>query len=826
MTIPFQPSCGITNSEHNKGVRRPPWLRWHKTLAVLRLGVPEDERFHLAKKNDERGNEHIWGVCGMKGEYEAAIGNDDLLLKRNLLILFQLVGLEIKLDRNPSIRTCFPERFSGSLDENNSRRSYTPSTTGSQPISRNSLNASQDLHNIKYSPRAQTQSTIAEHVAAAMVQPDLVPVVTKLASSYQSVSAHTSDVTSKDANSASLPLPVPVLDKFIAEPSLTPLPTLSSLHLTAGNRTSTRLTLYAPLYQAALKGDWGKAKEFLNMHPGALNVRITKGWDTVLHVAAGAKHTGFVEEVIKMLSPVDLELRNNDHNTVLCIAAASGITKIAELMVNKNKFLPGMRGNKGVTPLYIAALFGHRDMVWYLYKLTADDDLTQEDYIGLLIAAISTDLFDVALCVIQRHPELAIIRDRNGETALHVLARKPSAFTGKRELGIWGKFIYSWICVEPPVQSSYPSSISESCIHQGFLSLTGKLQRTLEIIVPGYELVREKKLLHVRAVNLVKLLWEQILSLEDAQIADILRSPTQPLFVAAEFGIIELITELIQTYPDLIWKVDKDSRSIFHIAVFHRQEKIFNLIHDLGAHKDMITSYKDKNNCNILHLAGKIAPPNRLNIVSGAALQMQRELLWFKEVEKNVQPLYREMRDNDGRTPLMLFTEEHAKLVKEGEKWMKNTASSCMLVATLITTVMFAAVFTVPGGNDNKNGTPVFIEAKSFLIFAISDAFALFSSVTSILMFLSILTSRYTEEDFLKSLPQRLIIGLAALFFSIVSMLVAFGATFFIVLGQRLAWISVPVALIGCIPVTLFAFLQFPLLTDMIQSSYGAGIFS
>jgi len=32
----------------------------------------------------------------------------------------------------------------------------------------------------------------------------------------------------------------------------------------------------------------------------------------------------------------------------------------------------------------------------------------------------------------------------------------------------------------------------------------------------------------------------------------------------------------------------------------------------------------------MLHLAGQVAPPNRLNIVSGAALQMQRELLWFK----------------------------------------------------------------------------------------------------------------------------------------------------------------------------------------------------
>lgn len=122
------------------------------------------------------------------------------------------------------------------------------------------------------------------------------------------------------------------------------------------------------------------------------------------------------------------------------------------------------------------------------------------------------------------------------------------------------------------------------------------------------------------------------------------------------------------------------------------------------------------------------------------------------------------MRDSNGRTPRMLFMEEHAKLVKEGEKWMKNTASSSMLVATLITTVMFAAIFTVPGGSDNEKGTPIFLEATSFVIFAVSDALALFSSVTSILMFLSILTSRYAEEDFSRLLPQRLIVGLATLF--------------------------------------------------------------
>lgn len=159
-----------------------------------------------------------------------------------------------------------------------------------------------------------------------------------------------------------------------------------------GNK-NTRLTIYSPLYQAAMKGDWEKADDFLRLHPGAVNVRITKDMDTLLHIAAGAKHTKFVEEVVKIMTPMDLELRNRYANTALCYASASGITRIAEVMVNKNMNLPNMRGHKGVTPLLIAALFGHREMVWYLYRMTREEELTREDYVALLMASIRTDLF-------------------------------------------------------------------------------------------------------------------------------------------------------------------------------------------------------------------------------------------------------------------------------------------------------------------------------------------------------------------------------------------------------------------------------------------------
>ncbi|GFS44860.1 C2 calcium/lipid-binding plant phosphoribosyltransferase family protein [Actinidia rufa] len=331
----------------------------------------------------------------------------------------------------------------------------------------------------------------------------------------------------------------------------------------------------------------------------------------------------------------------------------------------------------------------------------------------------------------------------------------------------------------------------------------------------------------MQAVELVKRLWDQVLLLDDSKISEFIRTPSRLLFTAAELGIVEFVTVLIHSYPDLIWKVDDQSRSIFHVAVAHRQKNIFNLIYEIGALKDLISAYKDENNVNMLHLAAKLAPLNRLKTDSGAALQLRRELYWFKEVEKIVQPLYTEMKDSEGRTPHILFTEEHKGLVREGEKWMKDTASSCMVVATLIATVIFAAAFTVPGGNNNDTGRPIAISSgnhnvtdrpiaiSSFLVFAISDALAFFSSVTSILMFLSILTSRYAEEDFLESLPNRLIIGLATLFISIATMMISFCAALSIVLDKSVPWVSVPMAVVACIPVTLFAFLQFPLLVDM-----------
>ena len=196
----------------------------------------------------------------------------------------------------------------------------------------------------------------------------------------------------------------------------------------------------------------------------------------------------------------------------------------------------------------------------------------------------------------------------------------------------------------------------------------------------------------------------------------------------------------------------------------------------------------------------------------------------MQEVETFVEPEHVKALNKDGKTPWMVFTHEHEALLKEGQQWMKDTGTSCTVVAALIVTITFAAAITVPGGNKD-DGKPVFLDERAFILFMISNAFALFSSSTSLLMFLGILTSRYAEIDFLHALPKRLTIGLVSLFLSIAATMIAFGATLVLLLHDKVTWIAAPVVMITSIPVVLYALLQFPLLVEIVWSTYGPSIF-
>lgn len=98
---------------------------------------------------------------------------------------------------------------------------------------------------------------------------------------------------------------------------------------------------------------------------------------------------------------------------------------------------------------------------------------------------------------------------------------------------------------------------------------------------------------------------------------------------AVQNGIFEIVSEMLKADPRLEWTKDQKSRNIFALAILHRQPKIFNLIFELDL-KNVYTCHRDKDGNNMLHIAGMLADPITLNRISGAALQMQRELQWYK----------------------------------------------------------------------------------------------------------------------------------------------------------------------------------------------------
>ncbi|KAB1220982.1 hypothetical protein CJ030_MR3G021762 [Morella rubra] len=408
--------------------------------------------------------------------------------------------------------------------------------------------------------------------------------------------------------------------------------------------------LCAPLLQAALKGDWQAGEAFLKKNPHCIALPITKEQGTALHTAAAAERTTFVKELVKLMSPSDLALKTTSTgSTALICAARSGCVPIAQAMVEKNNELPCIRTNDGTTPLGLATNWQgprHKNMVWYLFSVTPYQQLTTPERIHLLLNTISSDMFDITLRILKIDPKLPLANSTRDVVwyALGMLARKPLAIGSKSPLSTWER------CLNACFNRFCNKALMRTSAHQ-----------LVENLWKGFAVLPEDKFLSNRALAGYHM--------------DLLAE-------AAKVGNVEFLVILLRSCPDLIWQNDERYGSLFHIAISYRRENVFALIYEIGSIKDSLASFCDENKNNMLHLAGHLAPSERLDIVPGAALQMQRELLWFKEIEQIVGPSFANMENSNKCTPKDLFRHKHRAL-QEAVSIMhvhgrKNHNSGCL----------------------------------------------------------------------------------------------------------------------------------------------------
>ena len=81
-----------------------------------------------------------------------------------------------------------------------------------------------------------------------------------------------------------------------------------------------------------------------------------------------------------------------------------------------------------------------------------------------------------------------------------------------------------------------------------------------------------------------------------------------------------------------MWTHNGKSTSTFSVAVQYRRAKIFSLVYGRNLKHILASAIDSSYGNNLLHMAGMLAPFTSLDHIAGAALQMQRELQWFKVI--------------------------------------------------------------------------------------------------------------------------------------------------------------------------------------------------
>ncbi|XP_076904138.1 uncharacterized protein LOC143559446 [Bidens hawaiensis] len=604
----------------------------------------------------------------------------------------------------------------------------------------------------------------------------------------------------------------------------------------SGNEKRYISYLKRTLCKYTIKGDWSKAEPMLKDYTDLQTNAISSDGSTMLHIAVGMGHNDFVKKSLSYINDEQVLIHTDyDGSTALHIAAIAGNKYAADLLVKKNSKLLHIKDFNGQEPLQKAYENMHLDTITYLLKAIKDDDtLSQsslagsvhlDDEIGvrLVVNAISAKQYSVASELVQSFPRFASKRD----DVLMALAQNfPSG------LDYWETLVYpslenilakllvvALITVMLPgcpihfrhemqyfserkcwrmlaillliVPSMLASVLSLTCLLMLIVCYICALLyltwwKGTQILAFGpIRHIENKKKEWDEAKKLLELICDKIDELNYSGT----HHPhyTRPILEAASHNAYKVVDEILFRSPEAIQSKDKSGYDIIQLAI---------------------------------EIVLKKSTTLSMRLRTGAALQLQRELQWREEVKKLVFPTYITEENILKETPDMVFTKEHKDLVKEGEQWMKTTAASCSITAALITTTVFAAAITVPGGSHQEKGIPLFGKKSAFIVFAISDAISLFASSTALLVFLSILTARFAEKDFLVSLPRRLFIGLFSLLLSTTAMMVAFSATLFLVFCHEKRWMLAPICGLALIPIAFFVGLQFPLMVDLFRSTY------
>ncbi|KAG4196149.1 hypothetical protein ERO13_A06G151700v2 [Gossypium hirsutum] len=546
-----------------------------------------------------------------------------------------------------------------------------------------------------------------------------------------------------------------------------------------------------------------------------------------------------------------LKMKNIYGNTVFHELVTTANSEAADLLMKEREEILADRNNLGETPLFRAAEYGNMSMVKYLATQiirmggNLHKHYTRDDGLSILHVAVVGQHFDIATWLMEREPQLATYKDQSGKTSLHLLASMGNAFESSSiALGIFKELIYYCLphgSCHGHESNELPLDSQKKYLEQGEASKarnqpersngTSKLYCGVwRCLAQGWNMIDRmwnQKKMHASAVKLASTLvrtdtsWFDSHETEEGDTICLERKgekakdeksaasgiksssePDTPLIIAASTGIVEIVKEILHMYPQAVEHISKTGQNILHVAILHRKYKVFNLVNTKEEAKRLVRGI-DNDGCTILHHAADIKYYQGGTIPT-PALELQQELKCFEAVKKKM-PV-----NKNNMTADQLFKDMHKDQLKSAQEWVKNTSQSCSTVAVLVATVVFAAAYTAPGGF-HPNGRPILLERPMYSFFTVMDVAGLASSLTSVVIFLSILTSSQEYQDFLNTVHRKLSLGFIFLFFSVTSTMLTFTATILLLVHLQKKWTATLTYAAAFLPICVFALFQFPL---------------
>lgn len=476
--------------------------------------------------------------------------------------------------------------------------------------------------------------------------------------------------------------------------------------------------MYHEVFLAAKNGNVKGIEALQKKNPRLLKERTFEG-NSILHVAARAGHFDMVEWILGNVERCRLMsgARNVDGDTPLHEAARGGNAEVVRILLQCNNCPSSKRNQFGESALLLASEHGHLRAVELLLPKT---------------------------------PLYLILWPRNDhQTCLHV-----AAYAGHLEIvkAILGRpsicNILPLICLIPDAHGSTPL---HSAVHGGHLSVVSQIVRT--------------EMSSVCCLNVLSwVCWRKLLDRSLMTKKDNLGWCA--VHVAAVKGRWDIVEEFMSTMPDCVEIRSRNLKTPLHLAVQHDQfEVVQNLLFCCRQEEAAKLVSCDRDICGntALHLAAQneVDPQlmehllsfpginiNAVNDKGESALDMAVAALAASDQDKISICSKTVFLLQDGgatRSFIANSTPLHSRHSPQDNGEGSNIMDVDTLVASLIATITFAAIFTAPTGitSDTKhrgegdaNESQEMALKTLFQVFLFSDSLAMFSSLTVVMAWL------------------------------------------------------------------------------------------